>query len=82
MNKAHELGQHLWMWCSSGGLFRDWGFSLPVGAAVVVETLERVVSDGIAQETTQWLVCLTVAFTLFAKVFVFIKTNRKKKLDK
>ena len=78
----YDIAQHLLHWCSSGNVFRDWGFSIPFGAAVVNEGVERALADGMAQETTQWLIALTVAFTLFVKVFMFIKANVKKKLDK
>ena len=72
----YEIAQHLLHWCSSGNVFRDWGFSLPMSAAVVNKAVEHAVSDGMAQETTQWLIAATVAVTLYIKIYNFIKKNK------
>ena len=77
MNKIIECTQHLSIWFASGAVFKDMGFTVPIGAVAFAETARFTFSNEVAQSTTLWLGALSISVTLFIKIWNFVRDNRK-----
>ena len=77
MSKFVECINHVSVWCASGEVFKDMGFTIPVGVVAFVETAKFTFANEVAQSATIWLGALSILVTLFIKIWNFVRDNRK-----
>ena len=73
----YEIATHLGQWIFAGTAWKDYGFTMPVGMLAVVEAAEHALTDGIAQDITQWGGATLIILTIFIKIWNFVKKTDK-----